>query len=238
MGLEVCQQLTGVMPTPLSDSQLGGALAGLGGIMGFQRIVKEILNINLPKEETRSDWLKRPLREEQIEYAVADVHYLYRLYPKLMSRLKKLNRQNWLAEECERLLRTLAKNDNAANYYRRVKLAWKLRPQELLILKQLVLWREQEARTRDVPRNKVVDDNTLWNIAGMKPLAVREDGKELLQIVAEGLAVDKDLLPKQLDRPLSPQAGQWLKLMKETVNAKAEVLEIPPELLARKKALE
>merc|ERR1712000_715320 len=75
MGLEVCQQLTGVMPTPLSDSQLGGALAGLGGIMGFQRIVKEILNINLPKEETRSDWLKRPLREEQIEYAVADVHY-------------------------------------------------------------------------------------------------------------------------------------------------------------------
>ncbi len=249
--LEVCRQLTGVMPTPLSDSQLGGALAGLGGIMGFQRIVKEILNINLPKEETRSDWLKRPLREEQIEYAVADVHYLYRLYPKLMSRLKKLNRQNWLAEECERLLRTSAKNDNAANYYRRVKLAWKLRPQELLILKQLVLWREQQARTRDVPRNKVVDDNTLWNIArfkarnrdqlikaGMKPPAVREDGKELLQIVAEGLAVDKDLLPKQLDRPLSPQAGQWLKLMKETVNAKAEVLEIPPELLARKKALE
>ena len=103
--LEVCRQLTGTVPTPVADSQIGGALAGLGGIMGFQRLVKEILNINLPKEETRSDWLKRPLREEQIEYAVADVHYLYRLYPRLMSLLKKLNRQSWLAEECERLLR-------------------------------------------------------------------------------------------------------------------------------------
>jgi len=249
--LEVCRRLTGTMPSPISDTQVGGALAGLGGIMGFQRLVKEILNINLPKEETRSDWLKRPLTEEQIEYAVADVHYLYRLYPKLMSLLKKLDRQSWLDEECERLLRNSEKNDNAANYFRRVKLAWKLRPQELLILQQLVLWREHQARERDVPRNKVVDDNSLWNIArfkarnrdqlikaGMKPPMVREDGKALLDIVSQGLEVDKNSWPKQLDRPLSPQAGQWLKIMKEAVNAKADVLEIPPELLARKKALE
>lgn len=249
--IEVCRRLTGVMPSPLADTQLGGAMAGLGGIMGFQRLVKEVLNINLPKEETRSDWLQRPLRDEQVDYAVADVHYLYRLYPKLMSLLKKLGRQAWLSEDCERLLRTSERSDNAAHYYRRVKLAWKLRPQELLVLQQLVLWREQQARQRNVPRNKVVDDNSLWNIArfkaknrdqlakaGLRPAVIREDGKALLAIVAEVLQTDKAAWPKQLDKPLSPQAGQWLRLMKEAVAEKAGILGIPPEILARKKALE
>lgn len=249
--LEVCRCLTGVMPYPLADTQLGGALAGLGGVMGFQRLVKEVLNINLPKEETRSDWLKRPLREEQIEYAVADVHYLYRLYPKLMSLLKKLGRQAWLSEDCERMLRVAENSDKASTYYRRVKLAWKLRPQELLVLQQLVLWREEQARKRNVPRNKVVDDNSLWNIArfksknreqlakaGVPPVVIREDGDVLLAIVADVAAADKSAWPKQLDRPLSPQAGQWLKVMKEAVASKAEALGIPAEVLARKKALE
>ena len=249
--LEVCRCLMGVMPHPLADTQLAGALAGLGGIMGFQRIVKDVLNITIPKEETRSDWLRRPLREEQIEYAVADVHYLYRLYPKLMSLLKKLGRQAWLSEDCDRMLMAAEKSEKTSAYYRRVKLAWKLRPQELLLLQQLVLWREEQARERNVPRNKVADDNSLWNIArfksrnreqlakaGLAPVAVREDGDTLLAIVTEVLAADKNAWPKQLDRPLSPQAGQWLKLMKETVSAKAEMLGIPPELLARKKALE
>ncbi len=226
-------------------------MAGLGASMGFQRLVKEVLNINLPKEETRSNWLMRPLREEQISYAVADVHYLYRLYPKLISLLKKLGRQSWLAEDCERLLNTSEKSEKANLYFRRVKLAWKLRPQELLLLQHLVLWREQQARERNVPRSKVVDDNSLWNIArfkprnrdqlvkaGMRPQAVREDGKTLLDIVSQVQAMDKSLWPKQLDKPLSPQAGQWLKLLKEAVVSKAELLDVPPDLLARKKALE
>ncbi|MCD8521595.1 MAG: ribonuclease D [Saccharospirillaceae bacterium] len=249
--LEVFRRLTGVVPAPLADTQIGGAMAGLGASLGFQRLVKEVLNINLPKEETRSNWLMRPLREEQISYAVADVHYLYRLYPKLVSLLKKLGRQSWLAEDCERLLTLSEKAEKASLYFRRVKLAWKLRPQELLLLQHLVLWREQQARERNVPRSKVVDDNCLWNIArfkprnrdqlikaGMRPQSVREDGKILLDMVGQIQAMDKSLWPRPLDKPLSPQAGQWLKLLKETVVSKAELLNIPPDLLARKKALE
>lgn len=249
--LEVCRRLTGVMPSPLVDSQIGGALAGLGGIMGFQRLVKEVLNINLPKEETRSDWLSRPLREEQVEYAVADVHYLYKLYPKLVSTLRKLGRQGWVSEDSERMIRAAEKSEKITAYYRRVKLAWKLRPQELLLLQQLVMWREEQARERNVPRSKVLDDNTLWNLArykagnrdqlakaGVPQPAIRNDGKVLLKIISETMAADKSAWPKQLDRPLSPQAGQWLKIMKEAVTEKADMLGIPPEMLARKKALE
>lgn len=249
--LEVCRCLTGVMPSPLADTQLAAALAGLGGSMGFQRVIKEVLEINLPKEETRSDWLQRPLRDEQVSYAVADVHYLYRLYPKLMSLLKQQGRQHWLSEDCERLLVLSEQSDQHNAYYRRVKLAWKLRPQELLLLQQLSLWREKQARQRNVPRGKVVDDNTLWNIArfkaatndqlaraGLQGSAIRNDGKDIIAIVNQVLALDKKLWPSVLDKPLTPHAGQWFKALRDAVNSKAEALQIPPDLLANKKALE
>lgn len=249
--LEVCRCLTGVMPAPLADTQLAAALAGLGGSMGFQRIIQDVLDINLPKEETRSDWLQRPLRDEQVNYAVADVHYLYRLYPKLMSLLQQQGRQHWLSEDCERLLQLSEQSDQHSAYYRRIKLAWKLRPQELLLLQQLSLWREKQARERNVPRGKVVDDNTLWNIArfkaasndqlaraGLPGSAIRHDGKDIIAIVNQVLALDKKLWPKVLDKPLSPHAGQWFKSLREAVAQKAEALKIPPELLANKKTLE
>lgn len=249
--LEVCRCLTGVLPAPLADTQLAAALGGLGGSMGFQRVVKEVLNINLPKEETRSNWLERPLREEQVRYAVADVHYLYRLYPRLMSLLKKLDRQAWLSEDCDRLLQQSEHADQAGHYYRRIKLAWKLRPQELLLLQQLSLWREQQARQRNVPRGKVLDDTVLWNIArfkaanndqlakaGLQPVVIRNDGKALLEIVRQVVALDKSLWPSMLDKPLSPHAGQWFKMLRDVVADKAELLGIPADLLVNKRTLE
>ena len=249
--LEVCRCLTGALPSPLADTQLAAALGGLGGSMGFQRVVKDVLNINLPKEETRSNWLSRPLRDEQIRYAVADVHYLFRVYPKLMSLLKRLDRQHWLSEDCDRLLQQAEQSDQLNHYYRRIKLAWKLRPQELMLLQQLSLWREQQARERNVPRGKILDDNTLWNIArfkastndqlaraGVQPVVIRNDGKDLLEIVRQVLALDKTVLPRMLDKPLNPHAGQWFKMLRDVVSNKAEVLGIPPDLLVNKKTLE
>jgi len=249
--LEVCRQLVGCVPSPLADSQHAAALAGLGGSMGFQRLVSAVLGIDLPKGETRSNWLERPLREEQVQYAVADVHYLYRLYPKLIAQLKKMERESWLAEDCQRLVDQAKAPEVLADYYRRVKLAWKLRAQEQFVLQQLVVWREQQARERDVPRNKVVDDNTLWNLArykaknhdqlirsGMKPPAARHDGKSLLKIIEQALAIENRYWPKQLDKPLSPQAGQTLKDLKKVIAAKAELLNIPTDVLVKKKALE
>jgi len=249
--LEVCRQLIGCVPSPLADSQHAAALCGLGGSLGFQRLVAEVLNVDLAKGETRSNWLERPLRDEQIQYAVADVYYLYRLYPKLLAQLKQLGRESWLAEDCQRLVQQAMAPDDLAGQYRRVKLAWKLRAQEQFVLQQLVVWREQRARERDVPRSKVIDDGTLWNIArykaknrdqlarsGMKPGALKQDGKAILQIVTQALAMDSDHWPRQLDKPLSPDAGQWLKELKKIINQRAETLQIPADLLVRKKTLE
>lgn len=249
--LEVCRCLMGVLPEPIADTQLAAALAGLGSSMGFQRALLEVLNIDLPKEETRSNWLERPLRAEQVRYAVADVHYLYRLYPKLLAKLKEQNRLSWLLEDCERLVKAAEKADQVNHYYRRIKLAWKLRPQELMILQHISIWREQRARALNVPRSKVVDDPTLWNIArfkarsrdqlikaGMAPVRAREEGQAVLDIVEQVLKLDAHLWPKTLEKPLSIHAGLWFKELKDSAAAKAEVLGIAPDLLVKKQAME
>ncbi|MDP2610249.1 MULTISPECIES: ribonuclease D [unclassified Oceanobacter] len=249
--LEVCRQLTGVLPSPLADSQLAASMAGLGGSMGFQRLISALLDIDIDKEETRSNWLARPLSPDQIRYAVADVYFLRQIYPLLVEKLTRLDRMGWLEEDCQRIIDDQSQQDIPKDYYRRVKLAWKLRPQEQHILQELVGWRELQARERDVPRNKVVDDNSLWNIArfkpnnrdqlaraGLRPEMIRNDSQTLLAIVSQALEDDAALWPVALDRPLTPEAGQWLKNTREVVAKRAAELEIPPEILTRKKALD
>lgn len=249
--LEVCRRLMGCIPAPLADSQHAAALAGLGSSMGFQRVISAVLDVDVPKEETRSNWLERPLRPEQISYAVADVYYLYKLYPKLVAMLNELGREPWFSEDCARLSAEAEMPEALENNYRKVKLAWKLRPQEQFVLQQLVVWRDQQARLRDVPRNKVVENSVLWNMArfkarnrdqlvkaGVRGSAVREDGKVLLQIISQALAAESNQWPLQLDRPLSPVASQWSKDLKVLIRERAEELDIPAELLVKKKALE
>jgi ribonuclease D len=249
--LEVCRRLTGELPAPLVDSQMAAAMAGLGASLGFQKLVGALLEIDLAKEETRSNWLQRPLSDEQVRYAVADVFYLYQLYPLLIKMLQQLGRYEWLQEDCQRLLVDFGQTDIPGDYYRRVKLAWRLRPQEQYILQQLAIWREYQARERDLPRGKVVDDNSLWNMARYKPrnreqLAkaglrndiLRNDSAVLINIIKTALAEESSSWPQTLESPLSPEAGTWLKQSKEVVASKAEALNIPPEILARKKSLE
>ena len=163
--LEVCRRLTGTLPSPIADTQLAAAFVGFEMGLSFQRLLKEVLHLDLAKEETRSNWLQRPLNTQQIRYAVADVHYLYKLYPKLILQLKARQREAWFAEDSARLLESITQADERQNYYKRIKLAWKLRPQELLLLQQLSLWRENLARKNDVPRSRILDDNELWSLA-------------------------------------------------------------------------
>lgn len=249
--LEVCRCLLGCIPQPLADTQHGIALTGLGSSMGFQRAVSAVLNIDIEKDETRSNWLERPLRSEQINYAVADVYYLYQLYPELIRRLKQQDREHWLVEDCQRLVSSAQQPDDIQQHYRKIKLAWKLRLQEQFLLQQLVIWREEQARERDVPRNRLITDAALWNIAryksknkeqlikaGVRPACVKADGKALLQIVSWSLAQDKHQWPTLLDKPFTPQLGQTLKDLKHLVAKQAQVLNIPADVLVKKKDLE
>lgn len=249
--LEVCQHLAGVIPTPVADTQVGAALASIGGVMGFQRLVKAVLNIELDKGETRSDWLKRPLSEAQIHYAVADVYYLQKLYPKLVTKLKAMDRLSWWHEDCDRQIDAVVNDEGMSAYYRRVKLAWKLRPQEQYTLQLLAEWREKEARSMDIPRGQVVADNVLWNMAryvptdhdglgksGVKPHVRRKSADDLLSLIKVGKESNEQHWPVALQKPLSPAAGEWYKLLKKAVVEKAEIMEVPADMLVKKKTLE
>ncbi len=249
--LEVCHRLTGTIPSPVADTQLGAALASLGGIMGFQRLVKAVLDIDIDKGETRSDWLQRPLRPQQIEYAVADVFYLHQCYERLLSLLADLGRLPWWQEDCRRLIELGQISDDYSQQYRKVKLAWKLRPQEQYVLQRLAIWREEVARLWNVPRSQVVADNVMWNMAryqpvhqgdlsraGMKPHVRQRAGEQALSLIEQAKSADESLWPDALQKPLSSQAGDTLKVMKKAVTERADSIDIPADMLVKKKTLE
>jgi len=249
--LEVCHRLTGTIPSPVADTQLGAALASLGGIMGFQRLVKAVLDIDIDKGETRSDWLQRPLRPQQIEYAVADVFYLHQCYERLLSLLADLGRLPWWQEDCRRLIELGQISDDYSQQYRKVKLAWKLRPQEQYVLQCLAIWREEVARLWNVPRSQVVADNVMWNMAryqpvhqgdlsraGMKPHVRQRAGEQALALIEQAKSADESLWPDVLQKPLSSQAGDTLKVMKKAVTERADSIDIPADMLVKKKTLE
>ncbi|MFT6113802.1 MAG: ribonuclease D [Glaciecola sp.] len=249
--LEVCHRLSGTTPNPVADTQIGAALGSLGGIMGFQRLVKAVLDLDIDKGETRSDWLHRPLREKQIEYAVADVFYLYQCYERLMTLLTDMGRLSWWQEDCARILSLGHISEDYSQQYRKVKLAWKLRPQEQYVLQQMAIWRERTARIWNVPRSQVVEDSVLWNIAryqpvhqgdlaraGMKTRTRERIGDQVLVLIAEALGADENQWPDALQKPLSPQESERLKLMKKEVTACAESIDIPADMLVKKKTLE
>lgn len=248
---EVCHCLTGTIPSPVADTQLGAALASLGGVMGFQRLVKAVLGVEIDKGETRSDWLQRPLRDNQVVYAVADVFYLYQCYQILLDKLSSLGRLEWWQEDCNRLMEAGRISDDYSQQYRKVKLAWKLRPQEQYVLQQLAIWREKTARIWNVPRSQVVADNVLWNMARYQPehlgdlaragmkLHVRQKvGDEVLALIAESMTAPENIWPATLNKPLSVEAGVYLKELKKIVTARADKLDIPADMLAKKKTLE
>jgi len=249
--LEVCHRLTGTIPSPVADTQLGAALASLGGIMGFQRLVKAVLGIDIDKGETRSDWLQRPLRPQQVEYAVADVFYLHQCYERLLSLLANLGRLAWWQEDCRRLIELGQISDDYSQQYRKVKLAWKLRPQEQYVLQRLAIWREEVARLWNVPRSQVVADNVMWNMAryqpvhqgdlsraGMKPHVRQRAGEQALSLIEQAKSADESLWPDVLQKPLSSQAGDTLKVMKKAVTERADSIDIPADMLVKKKTLE
>lgn len=249
--LEVCKRLFDALPSPLFDTQLAMSLTGYGHSVGFQRAIAELLALDIPKEVTRSDWLKRPLSAQQIDYAVADVYYLRQIYPILRSALERKGRRSWLEEDCQRLIDDSRYADNDFSLsYKRVKMGWKLRPQEQHILQQLSIWREHEARRRDVPRNKVADDRSLWNMAryksdskqalhkaGLPPLTYKESATELLEIIRSAQQAPEEQWPGLLDRPLSVDDGNRLKALKAIVAQVSEAEDIPVELLASKRLL-
>ena len=250
--LEVFQRWLGVVPAPLFDTQIAAAFAGLGFSLGYSGLVKSVLTIEIPKDETRSDWLQRPLSVAQLKYAALDVAHMLIVYGKLLQLLKASERLEWVKSDCADLVANARKAEDYSDAYQKVGFAWKLRPQELAILKELCIWREGEARARDLPRNRLIKEPSLWEIARKKTQDIahlskvpdipsrtlKNDAETLVQIVRDALELDESQWPARLDPPLAQSEGPLMKTLKNYVREYAEQAQLPPEILIRKKDYE
>lgn len=166
--IEIFYNLTGKTPHPLFDTQIAAMALGQGEQIGYSNLVDLWLGIHLDKGARFTDWSRRPLDKRQIDYAIGDVTHLATIFPKMLEKLVKTGRGVWLNDEMERLA-------NAANYHNEPDSAWKrikvqTRKADVLgRLKALGAWREREAQRKNIPRGRIMKDETIADIASHPP---------------------------------------------------------------------
>lgn len=250
--LEVLQHTVGAIPAPVFDTQIAGAALGPDFAVSYQNLVERFLGISIAKEETRSDWLQRPLSAAQLEYAALDVVHLLAVYYKQCTALDAAGKSHWVAEECAGLGDEIAITLAPEQVYHKVRSSARMSSAELNRLRALCAWREQFARHTNIPRNRVVEEKVLVaivrgdirdkaaleDVAGMSSRQVRKYGDEILFLLSEARLVPEREFPQALDDTAAPISSDCMKRLKRVVNDRAESLAVAPELLARRRYLE
>ncbi len=245
--LEVFARNGGCQPAPLFDSQIAAALAGDGHGLGYAKLVESYLGVEIDKGESRTDWMKRPLTEAQLNYAANDVYYLYKLYPQLLDKLQGQSRLDWVMEEGERLTQGRLSAPDIENAYLKVKNGFQLTRKQLAYLKVLASWRLTRALKKDLALGFVIKDHGLIALAKKQPKDIQQllklpdlteqekriHGKELLRVMA---TADLENLPEAIDViALKPGYKAAFKAIKNALVALCEESSVPTELLASKR---
>ena len=225
--LEVFQQLLGQQPLPLFDSQRAAAFVGLKFGLGYRALVEQLAGIHIEKDETRSNWLARPLSPGQLNYAAADVIPLLPIYRELCERLQQHDRLQWVLEDGAGAVE--AATTAGPPPYLRVKTAWKLDGRQLALLQSVCDWRESRAHSTDKPRNWILHDKLCLQLAQRAPQSVedlrglpempaavvRKQGERLVELVRAVHEMPESSLPAPLARPLDAAQRDSLKKLKK-----------------------
>ncbi len=252
--IEIVYNLTGKTPFPLFDTQVAAMALGQGEQIGYSNLVDSWLGIAVDKGARFTDWARRPLDARQIEYAIGDVTHLSKIFPKMLERLRKTGRGVWLDQEMERL-------GDTANYANDPDLAWKRvrisgrKPDVLGRLKALARWRELEAQAKDLPRGRIVKDETLGDMAGHPPRkqadlarvrglsatwAGNDIGGRLMAAIEGAQPLGDDEMPPRDDRKpgLGKEGSLVADLLKLLLKIRSRDIDVASKLLARTDELE
>ncbi|MGN6314611.1 MAG: ribonuclease D [Rhodanobacteraceae bacterium] len=239
-------------PLQLFDTQIAAAMCGLGFGLSYQRLVALLLETDIPKDETRSDWLRRPLSAAQLDYAEQDVVHLHELHALLHAQLRERGRLEWHAQDCARLARRVRRDQGDPQPQRAFRngATWPRAKQALL--RRILLWRERSARSLDKPRSWLLDDPALLSLAQQPPgssneLFERTRGlralrsaprAELFALLSEPVA-DAEI-GETAPIPPAPfgEAKAAVTAMKLAADAIALELDLPAGLLCPRRALE
>ena len=242
------------MPTPLFDTQVAAMAAGYGEQIAYDALVRNMLKIELDKSSRFTDWARRPLTDNQLTYALADVTHLAALYPRLRARLETEGRLAWVADEMTSLCDPGLYDVSPENAWKRLK-PRKQTARYLSIYRAVAAWRERTAQLRDQPRSRILKDDAIDELASQAPtdagamerlrsvpkgFAGSRFGPELLDVIREALRDPEASAPavEKTRAPHNPAAGAVVELLKVLLKARAEDAGVASKLIATVSDLE
>ncbi len=252
--VEIVYNLTGKTPHPIFDTQIAMMAISQSEQIGYANLVESWLGFTVDKGARFTDWSRRPLTERQIEYAIGDVTHLAKIFPRILKKLIKTGRGGWLDAEMEKLA-------DPANYANDAGLAWKRirspgrNPAVLGRLKALAAWRESEAQHKNIPRGRIMRDETLADVASHPPKTqgdlakVRglsnswkdnDIGKRLMKVLEKAEPLPKEEMPDKPKpgAPLGKEGALVADLLKLLLKIRAREIDVAPRLLTRADEME
>jgi len=251
--IEIFFHRTGAIPNPLIDTQVVAMVSGFGDAVSYETLAAKLAGARIDKTSRFTDWSQRPLSERQLHYAIADVTHLRLAYERLMRRVRKEGRLDWVKEE-------MAVLTDPATYRLDPREAWRRlkprsdKPRFLAVLRELAAWREEEAQRRDLPRNRVLRDETLCEIAAHAPsdvehlarcrglsrsIAENRQGAQILAAVRRGLELPASECPEPTPRRDLPSGiGPLIELLRVLLKMRCEDHDVAQKLIASADDLE
>jgi ribonuclease D len=238
----------GKIPKPFFDTQIAAAMVGYGAQVAYANLVQRLHGTKLAKAHTFTNWSARPLSDDQIAYALEDVEFLLSIHTHLQDRLKTLGRSEWVSEEFARLESVVGeKSREPQERYQRIRGWDTLKPKGAAVLRELAVWREAEARRRNVPRGRVMRDEVLLQLARHPPKSVNDlrglrgvhssevdrQGGQLLAAITSALALPPSAWPEvPSERKPDPESTGIVELLQAVLKARAAEEGIAPTMLA------
>jgi ribonuclease D len=235
--VEICWHRAKTIPHPIFDTQVAAMVLGHGDSVSYDQLVQRLTGDQIDKSLRFTDWSRRPLSQAQFDYAVSDVTHLRDVYLKLRADLERGNRTDWVQEEMSVLTSPQTYSAEPERAWERLKSRVR-RPKELGVLMEVAAWREREAQSRDVPRQRVIKDDAVMEVAQQQPKTAEElgrlralpkgyersrSGEQIIAAVLAGLSRDPKTLPKIVrDKPLSNGASATVELLKVLLRMMSE----------------
>lgn len=248
--LEVFRTEVEALPEPLFDTQIAAAFCGLGDSLSYAVLVELMQGVQLSKAETQSDWMRRPLSDSQLHYALDDVEWLEGIYQELYTRLENSGKLDWMQQYCAQIIESMRTESDPELAYLKLKGNWRLNPDQLRVAAHLCKWREVSARKLDKPKSWIVRDPVILEVAkkipeslselqhkaGLAPESVRRYGRQLLgEIEWAHQNAQPVSAPPQ---PIDASQRSLLKTLQNRVESLSQEYQVANRLIASKADLE
>ncbi len=251
--LEIFFNMKRSIPSPLFDTQVAAPLLGYPEQVGYANLVKAVVGVELSKSHTRTDWKRRPLNQGQLRYAIDDVIYLAQIYEKMVDQLTEMDRLDWLDKDFEAMTDPEIYEPDSNQIWKRIRSSNRLKGKGLSVLQALAKWREETARSENRPRNWLLRDDAIidmahqlpdnkgaiFSIKGIHERVARRHSSELLKIIADAQNTSPLLQEDKIrNKPLKTEQAALVDILMAIVRLRAEENHLNTTVLAPRKEIE